>query len=367
MKILQITPHFLPYYSGISKYVYNLSLKLSEFDNKITILTSTSYPNQKSIEYINKNIKIYRFNPIFNLKDPIIPSFLKKFFKTKFDIIHIHGLLFFTTYMSSLFQKFSKSKSVLTVHGIPGNSIFGKKLLLLRIFIDSIINNININRFIALTNYDYNKLIQFGYKPKKIRIIPNAINLNEFNYNFQNNNKENLILFVGRFEEQKGIRYLLKSVPLILDEIKCNLWLIGDGPEKRSIYNLINKLNIKNNVKIFSNVSDNFLLNAYGKSNVIILPSLWEGLSTVALESMAMSKPIIASKIPSFEEVIFNNFNGFLVDIKDPNQIADKTIQILKNKQLQIKLGKNGFNLVQKKYNWNKVIYKILKLYQELI
>ncbi len=101
-------------------------------------------------------------------------------------------------------------------------------------------------------------------------------------------------------------------------------------------------------------------------SDVLIQPSLVEGISSTLLESMACKTPIIASDLPGIREVLENNKTGILVSPQEANSFVKEIIELSKDSKKQELLSNNSFAEVLK-YNWKNIGCQYLDLYQSLL
>ncbi len=165
----------------------------------------------------------------------------------------------------------------------------------------------------------------------------------------------------GRFTEQKGFIYLLMAIPEVIKIFSdCYFVFVGDGPLRKNFENIVEKLNIKNNV-IFTGYRKD-ILEILSLCNIIVVPSLFEGMPNIVLESMALKKPVIATDIPEMKELIIDGENGLFVPVKNSKEISEKIIYLLKNPEICKVMGEKGYNYVKEKFS----IEKMVKSYEEL-
>ena len=134
-----------------------------------------------------------------------------------------------------------------------------------------------------------------------------------------------LIVSIGRLTKQKDHITLLKAFNEIHSNIDCNLYIIGEGSERRNLEQFIKDNNIGDKVKLlgYQNNPWKFL----SKSNLFVLSSIWEGFGNVIVESMLIGIPVISSDCPSGPSEILNNGeSGKLFKVGDYNHLA-KTIE----------------------------------------
>jgi glycosyltransferase involved in cell wall biosynthesis len=185
----------------------------------------------------------------------------------------------------------------------------------------------------------------------KVACIPNGIDLRRF---FPNNNdeKENVILFFGRYVERKGIKYLVdaaKKLPY------CEFWFVGRGP----LDNIIKGENIKN---LGFTDKPELIIN---KATICIFPSLWENAPMVGLEAMACGKPVIATKL-GFSEFIEHGKNGIIIESKSSQAIVEGITMLMNNKELRMTLGYNARKTAER-YSWDTICNQYANLFEKVI
>ena len=99
--------------------------------------------------------------------------------------------------------------------------------------------------------------------------------------------------------------------------------------------------------------------------NLVVLPSYHEGAPKVLLEAAACGKPIIASNINGCREIVKNNYNGFLIPIKNSNLLAKKIETLYFNKKLYKKMSSNNITISKKFFSIDEVVKKHVKIYEQ--
>ena len=102
------------------------------------------------------------------------------------------------------------------------------------------------------------------------------------------------------------------------------------------------------------------------ESNALLFPSLIEGFGLVMLEAFQQNRPVITSDIPPMSDIIQNNQTGLVVDPHDENKWADSIIALIKNPEISNKMGKQGNQTLQAKYNQNIFYDKLIKMYNDI-
>ena len=215
---------------------------------------------------------------------------------------------------------------------------------------------------IILENYKINVRIQ---------IIPNPIDLTQF-YPLPEETNTPMILFVGRFQELKGISVLAEAIPIVLAKFPDAHFILV-GPD--SFYGKINtsyreficnKINDKR-VSFSSEVPSEELLKLYNKACICVFPSFYESFGMVALEAMACGKAVIATKVGGFTDIIEDGLSGLLVPPANVEALTAAIIELLTKNEHRRQLGKNAFERASKYYKLEKIANSIIKIYEETI
>ena len=204
----------------------------------------------------------------------------------------------------------------------------------------------------------------WGIKDEKINIIYNAVrkNINDFS---DKHKDKNLILSISRLVSWKGLDTLINLMPELL---KINpdfkLMIIGNGPEEENLKKLIAKLNLEEKVSI-SYKAHNQAMNKLNQAGIYVLNTDYEGLPHTILEAMTMNVPVIATKIGGNPEVIEDNYNGFLVEYNNKEQLKEAILELYRNKELQEKFIKNSKKVLLK-FDFNKMVKNTLMVLRNL-
>jgi glycosyltransferase involved in cell wall biosynthesis len=141
--------------------------------------------------------------------------------------------------------------------------------------------------------------------------------------------------------------------------------LVGYGDEQ-NINDLIKKFDLADCVLFTGKVANEDVPQYLVASDVFVLPSLYEGFGIVILEAMAAGLPVISTNVGGPPNILTEGVNGYLVEVKNCGQIADRVIQILNDQRLKEKMSKN--NLVEvKKYSWESVTAQVESLFKSIV
>ena len=172
-----------------------------------------------------------------------------------------------------------------------------------------------------------------------------------------------IILFVGRLAKQKNLALLLDVAERTARERQSARFLIaGDGPERGHIESLAKKRRISN-VEFLGRVPFDELPEYYAASDVVALPSNYEGLPKTVEEAFASGKPVVSTAVSGSTELVMDGKTGYLVGIRDSQAFSERLLTLLSDKALASRMGSAGRDLVAKSYDRRK---NLKKMYSEL-
>lgn len=202
---------------------------------------------------------------------------------------------------------------------------------------------------------------------KEIEVIPNFIEL-EKNHEDSSipcrrsvmaNANQKILTHISNFRKVKRIPDVIEIFYKVQQKLDVKLMMVGDGPEKEKAEQLCEKLGISNKVIFFGNSSEVDQILSY--TDLFLLPSETESFGLAALEAMAWGVPVISSNSGGLPEVNFEGVSGYLGNVGDTDDMAQKAISILGNEN-ELQLFKKNALEVAKKFD----IKNILPLYESL-
>lgn len=409
MRVLLINNHH-KIVGGTERYYFDLAKLLESKGHKVAFFSTKDRDNKKTYwekYFIKKN----------NFKDKSLNNFIKLFpnmfysFEAKEnisklldefkpDIVHIQNIYYYIT--PSIFSEIKKRRIpiVQTIHDYqlisPNVNMFHSGSICQITKVDKFYKAIfhrcvkgsylatfmsvvclymqnaghyyekSVKVFITPSKYMKRKLEEYRFAKGKISV------LNNFLYGFSNKkfngkNKSNYILYFGRLNQAKGI-FLLLNVAKMLSYI--NIKLVGefeDSEIKRLALDFIEENKI-GNVQILPFVDKNKLSKLIKNSRFIITPSLWfENQPYSILESFALGKPVIASKIGGIPEIVLDKKNGYLFKPNDFNDLMNKILKFWNNPKLANKLGEVAKKYVLADFSPDKHYNKLINIYEGLV
>lgn len=391
MKILIINDFFAKIVAGGEIYSYNLAKLLSERGHKIKLFGCDK----------NKEDFGSFFSRWFSLKYYFKTKKIIKEFKP--DIIHANSVSRIISPSPLLTAKRQNIPVVMTVHSFcyvcpkgwfiykdkkPCKFGFGIRCLFSNCYVTKRGGKYWIYHFLRILKiYLHRWLIKkwvdlficpsrilAAWQKKSLNInnityLPNFIRIEKKEISNVNIEKSKQVLFVGRLSKEKGIDVLIKATKIAKESCpEISVKIIGDGPERKNLEELVRKLNLEKNIKFLGKIPNEKIFLYYQKSLAVIMPSVcMENCPIVAFEAMANKAPIIASNIGGIPEIVQNEKTGLLFTPGDPKDLASKIIKLLKNQNLANRLGKKGEIFFKKNLSSKNHLEKLEQIYNSLI
>ena len=391
MKILHVAHFFIPCLSagGVVNASYQIASKQAE-DNDVKVLSTDSckerlkFPDGRydvdvdgiRVDYF-KNLS-NRFKMATMLDTPFSAPFRIRKEITDYEIVHIHEHRQTLAIIASHFARKNNIPYIVQAHGsvLPFFQKEGLKNLFDKVFGFKILHNAAC--VFALTEVEKEQYLKMGVDEDKIEIVPLGINLEEyenlpdygrFRSKFNISDDDNLILFVGRIHEIKGLDLLIDSFnDLIgLNENK-NIKLAIVGPDDGYLTELEDKIrmySLEDNVIVTGPLYKEEKQEALVDCDLFVMPSKYESFTTSGLEAMACSKPLLLTKNNHIHDWVDENCGLACDDDKDSLRSAIE--KLLFDEDLSKTYGENGKRLIKERYDWDIINKQILDIYEKLL
>jgi colanic acid/amylovoran biosynthesis glycosyltransferase len=172
---------------------------------------------------------------------------------------------------------------------------------------------------------------------------------------------------VGRLAEQKGQLLLVQATALLRDRgVPCELVLVGDGPMRREIEKLIDRLDLSDRVRIAGWMGASDVRREILAARGLVLPSFAEGLPVVLMEALALGRPVISTYIAGIPELVHPGVNGWLVPAGSVEALAEAMQQALATDNVELdRMGQAGAALVAERHHSSTEAGKLARLMME--
>jgi|GEM_PF-1035757 len=275
------------------------------------------------------------------------------------DLLHSHGGLI------QLAAKEAKNDTglplVMTAHSTEINRL--KPYRLSVVMEQNVVDKVD--RFIAVSRYMRRELNQtFGINYNKITVIPNGVDTAVFKHReaddicrkYQLDNKF-IVLFVGRDDPQKGVKYLVNAVKKLASQIpEIMLVMVGH----HDIYN-------EKHILCLPRVSRGELVKLHSLSDVFVLPSVYEPFGIVLLEAMACETPCIGIRTGGMPDIIDHDRTGLLVEPRSDEGISEAIASLYHDPEKRCRMGKNGRDRVISDFSWKDISDKTIEVYRQVL
>jgi glycogen(starch) synthase len=175
------------------------------------------------------------------------------------------------------------------------------------------------------------------------------------------------LLCLGRLQKQKGFDLALTAVASINQRFPdLRLVMAGDGPERTQLEQQVSKLHLKDAVKFIGWVSPEEVPALINTATVILMPSRWEGLPSVALQASVMARPIVAARVGGLPEIVLDGYTGLLIPPEDHQALANAITILLERPSMSVTLGQAARQRVQEVFSWQRCVDAYAAVYQTL-
>jgi glycosyltransferase involved in cell wall biosynthesis len=298
--------------------------------------------------------------------------------KNNIDLIHAH-FAYPEGLVGLLAKRKTKKPLIVTLHGydilFDPSVCYGVRLSKR---IDAIVRRVleNADAIIAASKATFDEATKIVADADNGYLIPNGVDIKRFNPDLDGAQiRKRLgieactVIFTLRHHEPKyGLEYLIRAVPIVTKEKEDVVFVIGgDGSLRHHHEQLAVKLGVKEKIIFTGKIPQSETPYYYAMSDIVVVPSLQEAFGLVVTEAMACGKPVIGTNVGGIPDQIVDGYNGFLVQPRNPKEIAEKILWIIENPKEARRMGVNGRKVAEKKFNINKRIDKIIQLYKRLI
>lgn len=148
-----------------------------------------------------------------------------------------------------------------------------------------------------------------------------------------------VVACVGRLDPQKGLDWLLDCASIFLGRASdCDLILVGGGPDRPALERQAKRLRIAQRVHLLGFRRD--VANILARSELLVLPSRWEGMPNVVLEAMAAGRPVVGTDVEGVAELLGSNASGQIVPYGATEVLADRVVALLADRELAGRVGR---------------------------
>lgn len=296
-----------------------------------------------------------------NLNNDMVEEVLET---EKFDILHFHEP--WVPIVSRQILTRSSAKNVATFHAKLPETVMSRTIeRVITPYTKSVIKYLDSLTAVSEAAASYVSSLT----DEPITIIPNGINLDQYKRTkrkFQKNGSKHIV-YIGRLEKRKGVKYLLLAFALLAENLSnVKLTIGGDGPDRLKLEQLAESLRLKN-VHFTGYVSEQQKAKLYKSADVLCSPALYgESFGIVLLEALASGVPIVAGDNPGYLSVMKDRGRLSIVNPKDTAEFTRRLELFLTDEGVR-KLWQEWAEEYVKQFTYPKVVDAYEKLYESLL
>ena len=390
MKILVVTPTFLPIIGGAELGIYEIYSRLGK-RHDVRILTPELpkyWIKRHGVEdqdiYPLTEFEVYHFKDRLNLThlkgQQILQHFLPPFSLSYIRAVHGH-VKDFRPDVVNYHYVFPGGLSLVTLEWLTTVptvlSLVGRKDVLgpetpflTRVYLKFVINAASC--VLPISNY----CLRLPTNARDAKIIPYGVNIQTYaqdtnphllrqQLGIQN---DHIVLFaLQRLVKLKQVDMLIKSMPKIVAQYPNTMLIIGGkGPEEENLKSLARGLNIHHNIIFAGFIPEPLLNEYYAASDIFVFPSTSETLGMVMIQAMAAGKPVVAVNTPPIPETIKDRENGILAS-PNPASFAAAISTLIDNTDLRTEIAHRNRQEVKTKYDCNTIAESYERVFLKLI
>ena len=366
MKILQMISSGGMY--GAEAVILNLSRTLNEGPHRslLGVFSNSSNPNLQLHENAKKEgIDSYLIPCDGQIDRKAITSIRELAQRTGADVVHAHG------YKADIYAFFALRASGVSLVSTCHNWIDNDRKTSFYGILDRLILR-GYARVVAVSEDVRQRLLKSGVKANKVRMIRNGIDLRPFDRASAAVRHElgwdayQIVGLVGRLSVEKGVDIFLQAAACVLAHCPDTRFVVaGDGPGRAELDTLIDKLGIRDHVRMLGRCND--MPTLFASLDIMVSASRREGLPIAILEGMASRLPLIATAVGEVPTVIQDGHTGVLVPTEDPELLAAAMIELLRDPAKRERVGSAARQLVEDEFSAERMTADYLRVYEDAI
>lgn len=198
-----------------------------------------------------------------------------------------------------------------------------------------------------------------------IQVIPNGVKLPDVQQQARPVSDPPSLIFVGRFQPQKNLPFLVDVLGRVSD-LPWTCSLLGDGPQRVAVEDRIRDLGLEDRIKLKGWVTSEQVNHSLGESDVLVMPSLSEGLPVVGVQALAHGLAIVANRAGGLTELVEDGVNGLICEVNDQDCFASSLRWCLKDRD-RLQQFKHASRAMAKRFDIANVAESYEHVFKQVI
>lgn len=211
----------------------------------------------------------------------------------------------------------------------------------------------------------------FEISKEQVYVIHNAVkpfdgNVVPIEALCQERTKGNVLIGnIGRLSQQKGMNYFVEAAGITAKtHPEARFIIVGDGEEREKLHAQVKAKGLQDKVLFLGYRND--IQNVMSQLDFVVLSSLWEGLPLTPLEAYSVGKTVIGTAVDGTPEIIRDGVDGYLVEPRNPVQLAEKMNELIENPEMRESMGLQAMKRYQDEFSFEKLSERYVDFYEEL-
>lgn len=378
LKIGMLVDTYLPVIGGAEVHVLELSRALRSMGHSPSVCTGTaSHTTSSEEEFQVTRLPALRYSGWTTwLKLPFALPALVRYMKEQ-DVIHCH-YTFFLAMLGTVLGRLLDKPTAVTLHGLGTlDSSVGNSLLM------RFCRRVSLRRAgrVIATSQEMREVALRFVPDSRIVVIPNGVDTTHYSPLPKKATGDYVILTMRRLAPKNGVQYLVEAAPMVVAKLpQARFWVAGEGKLEQHIRRRVAELGLQEHFRFIGMVSHDQTRDYYRQADLLVFPSSAESTSLACLEGMAMQKPIVASNLTAYQDMLGDNERGLLVPLFDRTEsdynapltlpqarleaLAKAILRLAGDPRRCVEMGERARQYVVANYDWHQVASQTLAAYR---
>ena len=219
----------------------------------------------------------------------------------------------------------------------------------------------NVDRYIAVSQFYRQKMLEYGFREEQVVYIPNYIDIAKYDRPYGD---AGYGLYFGRLSYEKGVDHLLDAAAKLGD---IPIFIAGTGPSEEQLKAMVAERNLKN-VKFLGFVTGEELISLIAEASFTVMPSIWyENCPMSVLESLALQTPVIGADIGGIPELVEHGQDGFIYEAGNADALVQTVRELMSDDDRRRSMGESGRRKIAEKFDKESHYKQLISLYEQIL